>query len=436
MKPLIVSLSVLLLLSAAAPAAADGMAFPQVTGSTVDVEATAQRAVLWRRGSTWELHLQPQFDGEAGELAWVVPFPVRPTVSEGSVEFLDQLERLTAPLFVETCTPPYCYGGEAGYADASGGTAEIRGSETAVTVWETGTVGMMEYVILSAGDGDSLAVWMNDNGYRLPTAAGTILEQFETEGLFFFVSRLPAGASPEKLVAPIRFELPGMDPPVYPLRLTALGVPDGTFLDLTLWVVFTPNDTGGGFLPDSHPFDVLTPYRIADVDDYRNEVDAFFAANPPEELLLLFAEPVRDPTWRPVCDSSFYYYGCQSVPSEVVPGAELNEIAATEAVVQRYQARLTAAGFAGDLVLRTATADELPGEDNAYVHSVGACYSCPPDDRDVGGEAGPTDDLGVSVSGSGIMCGIGRGPAASAALGALAVLALLGAVALRRRRRT
>ena len=399
-------------LAVAAPAAADGMAFPQVTGSTVEVQATAQRAALWRRGSTWELHLQPEFDGEAGALAWVVPFPVRPTVSEGNPEFLDQLEQLTAPAFVETCDPPYCYLGEVGAADAAGGEGpEIRGSETSVTVWESGTVAGLDYVILSAGDGDSLVAWMDENNYRLPEAATDLLANLETEGLFFFVSRLPAGASPNKVIRPIRFELPGMDPPVYPLRLTALGIPPGTFLDLTLWVIFTPDHMGAGFLPASHPFGTLDEsLYVPDAEHYRAEVDAFFAAGPPDRLLLLFAQQVYDATARTVCDWAFityYYDNCRDIPSEVTPGAELREIAAARAMVQRYQARLTAAASAADLVFRTATAAEMPSPDNAYVHSVGLCYSCPGNPWDAGGhDAAGGDAAGASASGGGIACAL------------------------------
>ena len=57
--------------AASGAAWADGMAF-YVTGGSSDVRATAQRALLWLRQGTWELHIQPVFEREAGAAAWVL----------------------------------------------------------------------------------------------------------------------------------------------------------------------------------------------------------------------------------------------------------------------------------------------------------------------------------------------------------------------------
>ena len=43
-----------------AAAMADGMAFT-VTGVSMDVRATEQRAVMWLRDGNWEIHIQPVF---------------------------------------------------------------------------------------------------------------------------------------------------------------------------------------------------------------------------------------------------------------------------------------------------------------------------------------------------------------------------------------
>ena len=90
-------------------ASADGMVMPEVTGGSSEVIATEQRAVLWQRDGIWEIHIQPVFDRQAGGAAWVVPFPVMPQVLDGNGDLMDQLELLTAPIFVSYCCEPSCY---------------------------------------------------------------------------------------------------------------------------------------------------------------------------------------------------------------------------------------------------------------------------------------------------------------------------------------
>jgi hypothetical protein len=82
----------------------DGYIVPRKEAADMEVRATAQRALLWLRDGTWEVHIQPVFAREAGRAAWVVPFTTRPTIREGNAALLEQLEIITSPVFIASCT--------------------------------------------------------------------------------------------------------------------------------------------------------------------------------------------------------------------------------------------------------------------------------------------------------------------------------------------
>jgi hypothetical protein len=431
----IACLSLLAAFSVASNAAADGMVF-RTTAATGEPLATTQRALLWQRDGVWEVHIQPRFDRETGAAAWVVPFPVRPTISEGSAALLDQLERLTAPLFVEQCHVPCC-------SDVcDGGTeTDLRAGETDVTVWETGTVGSLDYAILSAGAGDSLAAWLDTEGYVLPAGAVDLLAAFDTEGAFFFASRLAAGADPDLPVAPVRFVLPGLTAPTYPLRLTALGVPAGETLDLTVWVVFPLGTEGQGFMPSSHPYGTLNGSSVTDAASFHTALDAFFAGHDPGAFAYLFGQQLSGSPVRRVCND---FHSCENYVDPEPPEwtAEILEMATSRAMLQRYHGRLSATAMATDFALEEREELYVLEEDDAFTTFTGYCFTCPVDEgeagtdastdtaTDTGADAGADGpDLEPEAGGGGCTCAVGSRPTRPFGL-----LFLLPALLLLRRR--
>jgi hypothetical protein len=359
-------------LSSPVVALADGMTFT-VIGADMDVRATEQRAVMWLRDWTWEIHIQPVFPRDAGGAAWVVPFPVQPTVEPGNADFFDQLELITSPVFAKVCSDSddglFCFGcfgsdgrtGGLGDGDASG---TLR-----VIVWEQGKVGDLDYVILSAFGGDNLVEWLNVQGYQLPTGAQTVISEYETEGVYFFVARLAADVNPEKPLAPVRFILPGLRPPTYPLRLTALGVPAGQELDLTLWVVF-PNEQA--FLPESHPMRGLEGVP-RDTEEFDEEFDKVIASNPAGALVLLFGGIL---TWGDVLHGQFCWdYPCISFEDLEIDiptwSEEILEINQKEYWLYRFQTRLSANSMAEDLTFEPVESAFQAWASNIYVE-----YTC------------------------------------------------------------
>jgi hypothetical protein len=347
-------------------ARADGMGF-RLVGGQADVRATAQRAVLWHRQGVWELHLQPVFEREAGAAAWVVPFPVLPSVSAGDPDFLDQLEVATSPVFMRVCreSSASCLG--CGAADMGGGA--LLGGGASVRVWERGTLGALEYVVLSAGDGDDLVAWLQAEGFEVPAAAAGPLAELTAEGSFFFAARLGAGADPAVPLLPVRFSLPGLEPPSYPLRLTAVGVPAGHSLDLTLWLIF-PGDEAWA----PHGRAVLRPpLELADRAGLEAALDALFAGSP-EGLALLFGGCLADvgAFEGQACD---WMVGCLEYEALGLsrPAAWAPEFEALRtAYVARYQARLGPAGLASDLRFRSLPPGEYLEHANRTFHR----YTC------------------------------------------------------------
>jgi len=365
-----VSLTLLLLPIAAS---ADGMTFT-VIGADMDVRATEQRAVMWLRNGTWEIHIQPLFPRDAGGAAWVVPFPVQPTVEPGNADFFDQLELITSPIFVKVCSEDsgglFCFGCFGAKGDEAGlGEGDTTGT-IRVIVWEQGKVGDLDYVILSAFGGDNLVEWLNTQGYQLPPGAQEVIAGYETLGVYFFVARLSQDADPQKPLAPVRFVLPGMDPPAYPLQLTALGVPDGQDLDLTLWLVY-PKDHR--FAPNSHPVRKLGSVP-RDVEEFDEALEKVFTDHSPDTLASLYGKIIYGSgvMFGNFCDN----YPCVTFEELGIElpyswSEEFREIHNREYWLHRYQARLTASAMAKDLVLQESTDQELEWINNMYVE-----YTC------------------------------------------------------------
>jgi hypothetical protein len=348
---------------------ADGMAF-SVVGASMDVRASEQRAVMWLRDGEWEMHIQPVFPREAGGAAWVVPFSVQPTVEPGNADFFDQLELITSPVFAKVCSEDSgglfclgCLGADRGLGAEGEATGTAR-----VIVWEQGKVGDLDYVVLSAFSGDSLVDWLGAEGYQLPAGAQAVIADYETEGVYFFIARLAEDADPQKPLAPVRFILPDLHPPTYPLRLTALGVPPGQELDLTLWVVF-PEDQG--YEPDSHPVGKLGTVP-KDAGEFERALDKVFT-DIPGQLALLYGWMIR---YSCVLDGNFCWdFPCVSFGDLGIDvpawSDEILEINREGHRLFRYQARLSAATLAKDLTLARIDPAYLDWASNIYME-----YTC------------------------------------------------------------
>ena len=403
-------------------AAADGMAMPSIEAIDQSVRATDQRALLWLRDGVWEMHIQPVFEREQAAAAWVVPFPALPQVSESNAALFRDLEVITSPVVLTYCTPPSRDGGVGADAGAGGG-GDISAVDTVVAVWEEGEVGQLDYVILSAGEGDDLVAWLNENGYVLPEGAPELIGEFETHGQYFFVAQIGEDADPSKPVSPVRFALPGMDPPLYPLRLTGLAVHGSEELALTLWVAFPapyspdPDEQHTGFVPQSHPFARLrdvTTEQPTNADHYDQIVADYYLNHPSDQLLLQYGQHMSYsfPITNHRCQYLFYLCASrEKLGFSFAPdwSPEIEEMVTEDAWLLRFEGALDATAMAEDLVLEEVAwswenIDPLRAT-NVFAHDTG---TCPSDDdpydpdpntyRDAGTSAAATDSGGCSVT--------------------------------------
>lgn len=396
--PAILSFTACILFTAA-EARADGCIFPSVAGTNMEVSATKQRALVWLRDGTWEVHIQPVFDREQGGAAWVVPFPSLPEVSESSSELLHQLEIITTPVFID-----YCYHTNSGGGGGCGGTMdgankdqEKSSAKSPVTVWTQGEVGELDYVVLSADDGDNLVTWLETHGYHLPDGSAELIADFETEGQFFFAAQLSEEADPEKAQAPVRFVLPEEDDGFYPLRLTSLAVEGDERLALTLFFAFTEVD-GIGFMPQSHPYEEFEgnhPNR----EIYDQQKEKYFEDNPSDNLLMLFGRNLQNTDAlsfsRCAQDQYSYLSFCASyddleveVPERVMEKVQwhddIMEMETSGAWLYRFEGHLDAEAMSEDLFLGEVASNTLQHKTNIYVNEIGACPSEDEEDEYVG----------------------------------------------------
>jgi hypothetical protein len=234
-----------------------------------------------------------------------------------------------------------------------------------VIILEQGKVGDLDYVILSASAGDKLVEFLNSAGYQLPPGAQDVIADYETEGVYFFVARLAEDADPNKPLAPVRFVLPDLQKPMYPLRLTALAVPPGETLDLTLWVIYSEWE---GFEPDSHPVHQVLP-APRKIEEFDEKLDEFFKSHTADTLALLSTDVIR---YSDVLEGRFCaMYGCISFEELGIDvpawSDEILQISVDIHRIGRYQARLNTNSMAKDLTFKWVDPAHQEWASNIYV---------------------------------------------------------------------
>lgn len=343
----VVLMGAILLLFLPGNVLADGCQFVDFSSANVEVLATAQRAALWQRNGVWEIHIMPVFERAKTKAAWVVPFPVMPTVKESSSDFFNQLELLTAPMFIEACVND-SFNSACGPTTPGSDGNGASGGRGHVEIWDQGTVGELDYVVISADHQVYMVDWLKRNNYRVSSLAEASLKKFEAEGTFFFAAKISEGTDPTKAVTPVRFVLPDLKAPMYPLVLTGLGVPEGASLELSLWLI-TPRDSH--LVPTSHRYGTLDQ-SIENLDDYTQALRRFYRTHKPGTLAMLYSGRLSSSQriYKKVCVDGFCapfsQLGIDS-PESWCP--EVNEIVSNNDWLFRYQGRLGPTSLSDDL---------------------------------------------------------------------------------------
>ena len=253
------------LMSVTGQALADGIPIPEVVGSAESDTVTVgtQRAVLWLRPDAVELHIEPKFTWKHKGAAWVIPLPARPEVMIGDSGFMDDLDNFTKPRFFYLISESECCYGED--CPLGKGDVNLKGSSEEVVIWDSGSLGNLDYTILSAKEGASIEKWLSEHGYNIGSEkVKEKLETMETSETWFFAARLSKSPKKGQSIGAIRFIFPPDTWPFYPLALTASGLAENDHFDVLLWVI------------DSRPEHKVVPVPSRfEVIDYLNTTSTY-----------------------------------------------------------------------------------------------------------------------------------------------------------------
>lgn len=157
----------------------------------------SSKVVLSRDGDQTAITMASDYEGDPREFAVVIPVPTfieRRQIGVVETATVDHLDAYTAPRLVEYHDPDPC-APEVHYTASPSPAADAqpvmrRGGAAGVTVEASYDVAEYDVSILSAHDSDGLAVWLTDNGYRIPDGAAAVLGSYIGQGMRFFVAKV------------------------------------------------------------------------------------------------------------------------------------------------------------------------------------------------------------------------------------------------------
>jgi hypothetical protein len=163
----------------------------------------ASQVAMVRDGDRTVLTMANDFRGEPKEFALVVPVPTvleKGQVHVGDRALIEHLDAYSAPRLVEYWDPDPCPAekdelkmradlaapASKAMREMSAGAMQSRG----VTIEAQYTVGEYDILILSAKQSGGLALWLRENGYRVPAGAARVLGSYIRQGMKFFVAKV------------------------------------------------------------------------------------------------------------------------------------------------------------------------------------------------------------------------------------------------------
>jgi len=173
--------------------------------------------------------VQIQAQGNDPDFAWVVPLDSVPEdIHEEPSNTFRQLDSTTSPTYLFFNGARFGVGGGSGGFGCGSAEASTAGgspredSATGVRVWAQGETGNYAYSVVSSEDPEALRQWLDNNRYVTPAEALPIIREYVDEHKYFLAVRLRAVQGvPSFLVAPLAFTYQGRGPCV-PIRLTRI----------------------------------------------------------------------------------------------------------------------------------------------------------------------------------------------------------------------
>lgn len=178
MKKILLTLAVLMLLTLAAPAFADGgMIWRPRPDYDTHVYMPEQKAVIFWDGAEERMIVSTKVQtDDLLDMAWIIPVPssVKPTVEQGDIQvFYDVAELFQEDTYRDS-------------ANIMGAAAES--SAKGVELVEVQELGVYDVQMLKATNADSLINWLNAYGYEVPSSARTAIQHYIDMGNVYFIA--------------------------------------------------------------------------------------------------------------------------------------------------------------------------------------------------------------------------------------------------------
>ena len=161
----------------------------------------ASKVVMARDGNRTVITMVNDYQGDPTEFAMVIPTPVvlqESQINIGKKSNVDHLDAYTAPRLVEYHDPDPCReiqykGGILSTFSANAPMAmmvEDQAEALGVTIEAEYTIGEYDIVILSATQSDGLQTWLDQEGYKVPPKARSVLASYIAQDMKFFVAKV------------------------------------------------------------------------------------------------------------------------------------------------------------------------------------------------------------------------------------------------------
>ena len=171
-----------------------------VAKADTDLYNQASQVIIARDGDRTVLTMANDYQGEVEDFAMVVPVPVvlkEEQVSVSEPKIIERLDTFSAPRLVEYFDSDPCAIYPDDFAAPTSGARQLnespgrgRSQSLGVTVESKFTVGEYDIVILSAKESDGLETWLQENNYKIPDGASTLLQPYIRQNLKFFVAKV------------------------------------------------------------------------------------------------------------------------------------------------------------------------------------------------------------------------------------------------------
>jgi hypothetical protein len=161
----------------------------------------ASKVIFARDRDRTILTMANDFQGSVKDFAIVVPVPVpirKEQVRVTDPAIIERLDAFSAPRLVEyfdenPCEQNFNYRREQGAIQSAPVAAprlQLDKKSLGVTVEAKFSVGEYDILILGAKESNGLATWLQQNGYKMPKGAATVLQPYIRQNMKFFVAKV------------------------------------------------------------------------------------------------------------------------------------------------------------------------------------------------------------------------------------------------------